>query len=793
MHVGIRVRPRPFRLGFLCPLDNQDLVRQAIEINTCIAGGMYNAIVPDSDDFRSHDALFDFDYLVALPGSSPGSTGFPEARTIHFPLPQRDPHNPPLHPIPCIDSCSVYRALFEAEFHFERRSKEPFVILDNEAASSWALFLSAVFGAFPAEQRFQHHDRIYRHVFQPAVTVVDGSNLVPLLAAHSYPLWLGSVGLTRIHYYFQDKQLHAPVTVICFLLDTASTRDIVCFWNMRAAGFEVWPIPIDQARDVVPILDAHLSDYSKAGQLWVVAESDSTRAHRTSATRIMENLRKRASRHRRAFNPYVLATWSSTGLARSAVHYSDEVQQLPVRTRAGWHHRQVEAISLRSKVPAIEDHELVDDFADSWGTVVSFEPTHGTDDVPAVLPSGPLDCSRLLDVLGKHLWVSDEGIVAISRGSDRGRDYDWRVPTGADVLGEIIQQAPLAESPSGSLSRRLIQVLGGLYGGYAIAHKEMLDLFEAMSRQSVYIESPKATDRQSRVTARGKTAPRQRVLGVLTAAGSASESAEEHLSYWLERQVMRVGLKIKCPVCQQHTWYELDRLSYALRCERCLTDFPFPQSSPKEARWEYRTVGPFAVEDYALGSYSVVLTLLFLSSFLRDRLTWAPSFFVDLGDSRTNRPVRSEIDFACLAEDGLSPSGRTMIAGECKSFGAKDFDEHDVEAMRMFGHKHPEAILAFCTLNNELSAYARRQLRALATERRRQTESPGRRSSILVLTGKECLGGYPPPLCWTKAGSDYEAASKHWGPSNLRDLCEMSYWLYVDRRSWRATRNHAKR
>jgi hypothetical protein len=187
----------------------------------------------------------------------------------------------------------------------------------------------------------------------------------------------------------------------------------------------------------------------------------------------------------------------------------------------------------------------------------------------------------------------------------------------------------------------------------------------------------------------------------------------------LEHSVFRVGIKIQCERCAQRNWYALDDMSENLRCERCLQIFQFPASTPNDAKWEYRPIGPFATENYAHGAYGAVLAVHFLlgEDGGSSGALWCPGFEISRKDSKT-----IECDFAMFLPARFARDELFFVAGEAKS-GESRFRSKDFDMCTTFIGAFPGSPFIFATTRERLDDTERRSIRALVVLCRRELES----------------------------------------------------------------------
>jgi len=73
-----------------------------------------------------------------------------------------------------------------------------------------------------------------------------------------------------------------------------------------------------------------------------------------------------------------------------------------------------------------------------------------------------------------------------------------------------------------------------------------------------------------------------------------------------DTKIFQLGVKLKCPICTQKSWYSINEIDYELQCGKCSQQFEIPSHSPKEIRWAYKALPPFNLPRKAYGVYSVL-------------------------------------------------------------------------------------------------------------------------------------------------------------------------------------------
>jgi len=335
-------------------------------------------------------------------------------------------------------------------------------------------------------------------------------------------------------------------------------------------------------------------------------------------------------------------------------------------------------------------------------------------------------------------------------------------------------------SSAGNVAYQTIRRLGGLDRLESLSNEELVELFDGMAHGEIQEDSGDGKNRGKKPKTRARTVTRGRLIEALkTGKWGDNAAAERRLAYLLQRGVLRVGLRVKCQHCGQHSWYALDSLAEHLQCERCLETSSFPIHEPKSAEWHYRVVGPFAVENYAQGSYAVALaihTLYKLASHGLDRnMTWLPGCKL-----RKDGTELGEADFAAFCgRIGNEHCDRkpVLVLGECKSYNL--FKKNDIVKMTALAQMFPGSTIAFCTLRRELTSEEKRRIALLAKKGRKTLRGDMWRNPVLVLTGTELFDPDGPPTCWK--GRQFRAHRQ--GMHTLRDiyeLCDITQQLHLN-------------
>lgn len=247
---SVTIRVRPIKVAFLVdPADRGGLYR-AIELNTFLWGGSYSPIIPV---YRRTPAKWEPLKVRRLPQPADIITGYLDGFDPDFVVPvgrcaknsyqigNRDlvqesellgdisKTSTPRYGVGLIE---LLRDFLKKELKYKRNDDLHIAIPDIPRA--YRMFLASVFGVLPADAQCIV-DNDFSHT--PGITYVK-----PTLA-NFIDLWQPGRMFPRhlSMWSLEKKPLRDAVLFVC---DATSPQDIIDYWNMRAAGYYVVPIPI---------------------------------------------------------------------------------------------------------------------------------------------------------------------------------------------------------------------------------------------------------------------------------------------------------------------------------------------------------------------------------------------------------------------------------------------------------------------------------------------------------------------------------------------------------------------
>ena len=657
--------------------------------------------------------------------------------------------------------------------------------------SEYPLFFDAIFGALDKDSQkiFEKYKKALKWEEVPASI----TNYFELLSRRAFFI-RRFLGL-----HLERRNLRNA----CFLMDANKPLDIIDYWNIRALGGSVLPVP-KQAWNEKKLR----SDLLKRAK-WGISKKDhdstvhfffSDSVAEAEARNFLDSLGipKPKEKH---VSPYIIDPH-----IRNLKHISD--RDFPPDIESQTDERVVYSDDR------LEFKTLDPEFADRFGgqytprfaneiTFRSYS-SENTGLLAEVFPQTGEEMIRAIGGMGEDWHVSGSGIVYLSK--HLGWTIYMSLPKAEPVFRQMLETEgwKIEFSTPGKAAKLLLNQLGGIYGIDYLKNEEMLKFLNtanAEGKSHAWLLD-KLDDLESLVKRKdpANISKINSTLFEIRSITSVSGKAinEEHFNQEMSRiaqyypnylhdpqklkkgvcdvGMFQVGISVQCPNCSQRTWYAFDKLHYELRCEKCLQAAPI--HTWEEFTRAYRTFGPFSLPGHAHGAYAVLITLdFFKGQFMRPSITPMISFTAKKVIDGKEREI--EVDLGLLMSDTSWEGTRIrLLFGECKTFN--NLKKSDKDKMSLIADEFPDAVLVFATLNKSLTKTEKKLLLSLLQKIRRQSASKQSHGNLLVLTGNELFDLHGPPYCWKGKGADFDKfADRYNSTRGLDELCDITVQLYV--------------
>lgn len=780
------IRVRPVKLAYLVDPGSASQVRQAVRLSSSLWGGVFFPIIPlygRSPTSWSDKPLkapaartailglieaFDPDILVQLSTSVPSflsATGLevvtPESIWRQFGV---DGVPTPGHGVGVFE---ILDDIFRE--HFRYKSKYPRRVVVPRIPRRFSAFWASVVGEYP-DGLLPSIKARYFDPLEMEEARIEPQQLNDLLELNVlFPRRISGYGISLEH----PRRFDEGAAV--YFMDAAAIQDVVDFWNLRATGRDVLPMP-RQFADIPAFRQVVIEFLRRYRVHW---PHDRRHCHVASFIRSRNTTMKEMTDFAAALRierpdgdpssdgyfvlqhwyPRIWDDWARDKDGGVADVYGSERETLELGDPRN------QRMRIRSLLPSIASKRAYTGEARCMNEV-AFRFFGANEYVGEVLPKA----------VGEHLKraIAEFGLVGTWRSGRNGlvRFVSYEHSEAREFpKAESIFFAWLADqgwsgevSTAGILAKQIFQLLEG--NVQVLRNEQLLKFIEDLNGGTGEVGEAgqdQTAAWQDRCKSVGEVKSRLRECG----GGGLHD-------YLVSKGVFKIGLKIQCPECFRHSWFELAELRGSLTCPKCLTSF-LAIGRVDRGSWCYKTSGPFSIPRFADGAFSVLLTLDGLSDrwFPSLRTTSVVSFL-----AKCKGKPDLEADLGLLwSEDDVAGRRSGIAFGECKTFG--EFKRKDLERMQQLAKEFPGAVLVFSTLRKSLTSREVADIGRIARRGQRYWAAERPVNPVLVLTGTELLAEERPPNCWKDGGQ-----AQHARISGILSLCEATQQRHLGLAPW---------
>ncbi len=755
---SIDIKSRPIRLGMIVDPKDKQSVKTALLINSSLWGGMFNPIIPIykripknwkiykknakyKDILYGYLEAFDVDIIVNCTKSDISflnETGREIIKhTEIFNILGDFSEDYPSYGLGILE---VLREIFEEYYRYETKYKPKIIFPD--IGNQHELFFMSVFGKIP-ENLTKLVRQNYENILNLEYPKVKNDNYLKIVDIDNwFPRRIGLFKVTTNSRQSWDRSY-------LFFLDPEKVQDILDFWNLRALGKQVLAVPNglkDSSEFMNYVKDFVTKHYQQSRYnkdiFFHVNALNSRSVSPEDVKNYMQNLD--LSKDSKNGSIYALQTWypeiwdewsrKHNGSESDSV-YSEETS-IDIQNEG--------SIRFKPLIPKIcSEYSLFN--KPRLVNEIKFR-IYGRDLIYAQALPDKYGNAVLRSVSGlggmRGDWrISRDGVCKMINSNI---SEVWDIPAAKDVflawLKDMGWNAKI--SPPGILSYQIFERLGGLT--HILANEQLLNIFEDMNKN--HTEKP---------------------VGEL-------KQRFPNLEILLDKGMLTLGYKFKCNTCMRYSWYKLSKLNNLMQCPKCLSDIK-TLGNIESGSWYYKPTGPFSIADYANGAYSVLLAVNVFLQF-HSRLDITPVYSFEMENTKNNI---LEADFGFLwNEHGFHGTLGGSLFGECKTFG--DFEKKDFQKMATLAKEFPGAVIAFCTLKENLNSNEIKEITKIAKKGRKYWKNDRPINPVLILTRKELFSLHGMPYCWENIDND-----KYRNNHDFLDIVDASQQIYLGVKSWR--------
>jgi hypothetical protein len=710
---------RPVRIGWVVEGGNVSQLETAATWSTCLWGGRFNPLIPISDNELSNNLIETFGVDVLIPVGASDAT---KAFVANYPHLEMDILAEKVFHDGRCEFADIRNAVSRAVIPSTNRAGDGLASVVHPVWSqcdSLTTLFTILLGRYPDpnDVTINYLGGIRGTLEMPDKLIAQDDEIPEEVIGSITPLSLTGYGIA----WRTNRSSLSWLSPGIVLGNATDFNDLVLYWNLRAAGAEVWFYDQAQTSRLRRCLDAFIAAIRK----------------RPPGAPSRFNLWSRSQQWASDLNLNELQPYQCRGDGSSVWN---GLNVIPIRPRYSYWHRDVVPSYSENRDGAVASFGLPDqpfDFEDPSAlgqrfvvTVDANQYGPASEDLTFNTPYIP----RLNEFYGRNFYSEYE--CARAEPADLGRGAVGLIATLGEQRLEIralrvhewmrhffdLFEVTIERSEPGRRCSRLIRQLGGIggcrvlkvRGARELIGKYGLDQSFTRSGAICCIRDNDPTTGQARFKEFENLhiRPRQEKL-----------TPDEVLRYLASRGVFRVGLDLKCPNCELESWIPLDEVRTISTCIYCGQHFDVT-AQLKDRDWRYRRSGLFGRHDDQLGSIPVALALQQLDASLRQRLLMYSTALKF--KSKTAKIETCEADFVAVVagRPNIDDTPVQILIGEAKtSYG---IDAQDVRKLGMLADAIPSEIARAFIMFAKTDTFAPDEV-TLA----RSLNSPGKERVIL--------------------------------------------------------------
>jgi hypothetical protein len=755
----IKITLRPLKLAMLVDPGDSDALMQAIKLNTFLWGGTYNPIIPlfrqvpenwsylplqsptREEICGGYVRFFDPDILVVC-GEIDKSTLPTSGRSIitanDITAPISDfglmGYGLGLH--------EILVGLTQEEFKFARRDNLKVLVPTITEPSNH--FLTAICGGVPPE--------FPTETFERCLDLVDTHR--PDISMTNYADYISG------HYLFRRQLCSFKVDALryrterqaaVFYFDHDSALDVIDFWNLRAVGWDVMPMPravgcspnaVAAGRNFIKDHEGNDGENPHYFHHVTIIKGRSLREPEHEA--FINSLREHPSQ-RMTCQFWYPRLWDEFTHDRGHLSCSQLV--------AGTRSVEIRDDDTSSRLDALAPSFMGKGYRSgpSFANDVAIQRYGLKEFRTEVIPPDHETVARLFGLGDPDEWrVGANGLTFLAHHADTTTYLNHPAPSA--VVSSVLATMKWKQfniSSAGHVAYQMMRHLGGPIGVSLVKSRRLIEYLEKLSRVGTYDPAQAFFAEMSRIE-----------------SGPAGDTVHQRVKRYTDAKIFTLGLEVQCAVCTQRSWYPLDGADYEVQCPKCLSKFPLPQHNPAgelkwayknigpfssppdadgdempEVQWAYKSTGPFAAPKRGGGAYSVLLAVGFLRRWLNPTTTTTLSF-----TAKGENDKELEADFMMFYRNAAFWQRRLeWVFGECKTFNR--FKKRDIDRMQVIADHFPDSILVLATLSDAFSDEEKELILPFVMACRAHGRLDRPRNGVLLLTGSELFSRNGPPFC----------------------------------------------
>jgi hypothetical protein len=757
--INLSVKYRPLKIGFLVEYGDNDALVRTAGMNNLLWGGIHNPIIPVLKNTTFAEKLiklFSVDVLCPINHTAPINKLIKKYNFLKLPFFHGKniflDDNESL--IAYLDSYNVIYNIYESSFKNQTNKdiKSNFTLVRWNKNDKLANLFAICFGYFPKNYNLKvNFEKAYLDGLQAKEVNINSSKKINFdQTKYIYQLLLTGRKLTPIYDRF------FPSNGI-FIGDKDNFSDLLYFWNLRAAGFNLFFLPqkyiqafngsvekyikkLDNTPSQIKNLDGYISIYHNS-------------INENKIKEIIEELKVK----KELCTSCCKETFWNNGNIRPAKYHFKEDNILGIVDQPYDNYNITFKLPEKSFIKNSRNIRY-------QKLLVSIKPI--TEFAYPEHTINPPFISELNEFYGREITFHPFNIRiekdSIAKIIDVYDDFLSLYPLSyKKIFKKIFEHAQIKTniSQAGLITKRIIENMGSLEGGRVFKIKGVRELFRKLKIGKGEIRK----EIERILCDEGNF---EKYKGLFIEPRESKELKTENVfDFLLKKNLLRAGLELTCDHCKLKEWVSLKRLNDYWDCRFCGYKNKTNLHLKNQGEWKYIKSGLFAKDNNQEGALPVILTLLQLRRLYLDssKFLYSPSLKLKFDSTEC------EIDF-CIIQNDINGNIEIGIA-ECKNQG--EINQDDIEHFKLMKNKFKKVNIECYFIFSKTAKFTPQEINLF---KNLEKEKIG----CILFTDKE-LEPFDP----YEEYKDKELFSIH--PMSLRELVINSKYIYLNYKKKQAT------
>lgn len=534
-----------------------------------------------------------------------------------------------------------------------------------------------------------------------------------------------------------------------FIGNPENFRDLVFFWNLRAAGNDISFISIDEPKRFFAYLKAHISEIDAKPNSHPNIEDRITFFYSGKDDDANSVVQLFTTKKKKALARVQQETWNGLNTKPTELVFSWETAIAHIDDRNKSYSATI-ILPDRKFLPSLHQRSMSQLFAARVVPLAEFGyPGH-----TLKLPYKP-ELAR--DFGRKCMSASSRFRLGKGHFSVLISAHDNSVTVNPIAKKDIVKQvisaskAVVEDSQAGLLADRLLEKLDGVDGTRVFKIRGVRKLIDELAVEESITRS-EATNliwNERQFLDHETLYIEQRDTEKLT--------PEQVFSHLLRHGFFRAGLNLQCTQCRLDSWLSLRQIDDIWVCEFCGHANNTSLHLKHRGDWKFRKSGLLAKDNNQEGALPVLLSLLAFRRVLSSDEVYSTSLLVQFGDRRC------EVDYAILS---YSDESIECVLGEAKSTGGA-IDENDIKNLILIRNQLEDSgIRTYLSFSKAADKFTSTELQLFHELHRDNVP-------MILMTNNE-LEPYEP-----YEGRDTTPNFPHMYPTSFSDMSDNSAFLYL--------------